>query len=77
MPFQAFGKLMPPEMQSDALRENLAQLRTSPITGIHFWFDREVTELEHAVLLDRTIQWMFQKSKILDRQGSDARQRQR
>ena len=36
-----------------------------PITGIHFWFDREVTELEHAVLLDRTIQWMFQKSKIL------------
>ena len=72
VPFQAFGKLMPPAMQSDALRENLAQLRTSPITGIHFWFDREVTELEHAVLLDRTIQWMFQKSKILDRQGSDA-----
>ena len=75
VPFQAFGKLMPPEMQSDALRENLAQLRTSPITGIHLWFDREVTELEHAVLLDRTIQWMFQKSKILDRQGSDARWR--
>jgi zeta-carotene desaturase len=48
------------------LREDWAQLRTSPITGIHFWFDREVTELEHAVLLDRTIQWMFQKSKILD-----------
>jgi len=54
---------------SDALREDLAQLRTSPITGIHLWFDREVTELEHAVLLDRTIQWMFQKSKILDRQA--------
>jgi zeta-carotene desaturase len=67
VPFQALGKLMPPEMQWDALRENLAHLRTSPITGIHFWFDREVTELEHAVLLDRTIQWMFQKSKILDR----------
>jgi zeta-carotene desaturase len=29
------------------------------------WFDREVTPLEHAVLLERTIQWMFQKSKIL------------
>ena len=33
----------------------------SPITGIHLWFDRPVTELPHAALLDRTIQWMFNK----------------
>jgi squalene-associated FAD-dependent desaturase len=33
----------------------------SPITGIHLWFDRPVTELPHATLLDRTIQWMFNK----------------
>ena len=26
------------------------------------WFDRRVTELPHATLLDRTIQWMFNKS---------------
>jgi zeta-carotene desaturase len=25
------------------------------------WFDRAVTELPHATLLDRTIQWMFNK----------------
>lgn len=35
----------------------------SPITGIHLWFDRPVTELPHATLLDRTIQWMFNKSE--------------
>jgi len=34
----------------------------SPITGIHLWFDRSVTQLPHATLLDRTIQWMFNKS---------------
>ena len=34
----------------------------SPITGIHLWFDRRVTDLPHATLLDRTIQWMFNKS---------------
>jgi zeta-carotene desaturase len=34
----------------------------SPITGIHLWFDRPVTELPHATLLDRTVQWMFNKS---------------
>jgi len=33
----------------------------SPITGIHLWFDRAVTSLPHAVLLDRTMQWMFNK----------------
>ena len=33
----------------------------SPITGIHVWFDRPVTTLPHATLLDRTIQWMFNK----------------
>jgi squalene-associated FAD-dependent desaturase len=35
----------------------------SPITGIHLWFDRPVTDLPHATLLDRTIQWMFNKSE--------------
>ncbi len=35
----------------------------SPITGIHLWFDKPVTTLPHATLLDRTIQWMFNKSE--------------
>ena len=62
----ALSKLLPdtPEMQS--LREQAGHFGSSPITGIHLWFDREVTPLEHAVLLERTIQWMFQKSKILN-----------
>jgi squalene-associated FAD-dependent desaturase len=33
----------------------------SPITGIHLWFDRPVTTLPHATLLDREIQWVFAK----------------
>jgi len=31
----------------------------SPITGIHLWFDRPVTQLPFAALLGRTIQWFF------------------
>ncbi len=41
---------------------DLAGFEHSPITGIHLWFDRPVTDLPHATLLDRTIQWMFNKS---------------
>jgi squalene-associated FAD-dependent desaturase len=36
-------------------------LEHSPITGVHLWFDRQVTTLPYATLLDRTMQWMFNK----------------
>ncbi len=39
----------------------LARFEHSPITGIHLWFDRPITALEHAMLLDRQIQWLFHK----------------
>jgi zeta-carotene desaturase len=33
----------------------------SSITGIHFWFDRPVTNLPYGTLLDRNLQWFFAK----------------
>ena len=36
----------------------------APITTIHLWFDREVADVDHAVLLDTRIQWIFTKSRI-------------
>ncbi len=40
---------------------DVSQFSHAPITGIHLWFDRSITQLPHATLLDRTIQWMFNK----------------
>ncbi len=34
---------------------------------MHLWFDREITELDHAVLLDREIHWMYNKGKLQPR----------
>lgn len=45
------------------MRLDTAAFEHSPITGIHVWFDKPVTELPHAALLDRNIQWMFNKSE--------------
>ena len=64
-PFSAVENLLPDVPEMRPLRDLAAHFRSVPITGIHLWFDREITPLEHAVLLERTIQWMFQKSKIL------------
>ena len=63
VPFDVLAKMIPAD-SPNGLPEKLQRFETSPITGIHFWFDRNVTELPHAVLLDRTIQWMFNKSTL-------------
>jgi zeta-carotene desaturase len=64
VPFQSAAAILPQDTSADDLRKKLAVFEASPITGIHLWFDREITALPHAVLLDRTIQWMFQKNKF-------------
>ena len=64
LPFDALDSLLPDSTKSTPLREKIARFENSPITGIHLWFDRQITDLDHAVLLDRTIQWMFHKSRL-------------
>src|SRR5262249_11313336 len=54
-PFQTAAALLPPNGSSQLLKRKLEHFESSPITGIHLWFDREVTPLPHAVLLRRTI----------------------
>ncbi len=56
LPFEKLGAVAP------GLGLDLSAFRHSPITGIHLWFDRSITDLPHAALLDRTIQWVFSKS---------------
>ena len=69
VPFQTAASLLPDDAVAEPLKQDLSKFEPSPITGIHLWFDREITPLPHAVLLDRTIQWMFQKSKLHERDG--------
>ncbi|MBV9625064.1 MAG: FAD-dependent oxidoreductase [Acidobacteria bacterium] len=72
VPFDALGKLLPDGEESSRLREQISHFESSPITGIHLWFDRRISELPHAVLLDRTIQWMFHKSELLRKSAPSA-----
>jgi zeta-carotene desaturase len=65
--------MLPDTLSAAPLAAALGQFSTSPITGIHLWFDRQISELDHAVLLDRTIQWMFHKSRLIDVRNNEAR----
>jgi len=64
LPFDAVNRLLPNVPESAPIREKVGHFENSPITGIHLWFDRQISDLDHAVLLDRTIQWMFHKSRL-------------
>jgi len=67
LPFEAMGKLvpgMPPAEGAGALAAQIERHEHGPICSVHLWFDREITDLEHAVLLDREIHWMYNKSRL-------------
>ncbi|HVU46446.1 MAG TPA: hydroxysqualene dehydroxylase HpnE, partial [Terracidiphilus sp.] len=67
LPFEAMGKLvakMPPAQGAAELSDKIARHTHWPICSAHLWFDREITELEHAVLLDREIHWLFDRGKL-------------
>jgi zeta-carotene desaturase len=40
-------------------------LRPAPIISINLWFDRPITDLDFVGLRGTTIQWLFNKGKIL------------
>ncbi len=55
VPFERLPAMIP------ELGLDLSGWEHSPIIGIHLWFDRPVTALPFAALLDRTMQWLFNK----------------
>jgi squalene-associated FAD-dependent desaturase len=71
--FDVLGRVLPDTPSAAPLAAALSQFSTSPITGIHLWFDRQISDLDHAVLLDRTIQWMFHKSRLIEGRKKETR----
>jgi zeta-carotene desaturase len=72
LPFEAMQGLLPnlpPAEGAEKLARQMEQHEHWPICSVHLWFDREITELEHAVLLDREIHWMYNQSRLQTGRG--------
>ena len=68
VPPDALARLLPAAVLAEwPAIERLAHLEWSPITGIHLWFDRPISDLEHTAILGRTVQWLFNKDAITGR----------
>lgn len=72
LPFEAMSRLLPHMPQAEGaagLAAQIARQEHWPICSVHLWFDREITTLDHAVLLDREIHWMYNKGRIQPSRG--------
>jgi uncharacterized protein with NAD-binding domain and iron-sulfur cluster len=65
VPHTVLPGLLPNEMgEAGGPLEGLRHIRTSPITGVHLWFDRGVMTEPFLTLLDHKTQWVFNKSLV-------------
>jgi zeta-carotene desaturase len=72
LPFEAMQKFLPhlpPAEGADALAAKIEKHQHWPLCSVHLWFDRDITDLEHAVLLDREIHWMYNQSRLQPARG--------
>jgi len=59
VPWRRVADLLSDEMQNAIGVAQWADMPSAPISALHLWFDRELTELPHAVLVGRLSQWVF------------------
>ena len=65
VPHTALYDILPDNLkQADPDFVHLEKINDAPITGVHFWFDRQVMSEPFLTLLDTTTQWIFNKSAL-------------
>jgi zeta-carotene desaturase len=71
VPHDVLQKMLPAEYSAtNAPLEGLSHIKTSPITGVHLWYDREVMTEPFLTLLDHTTQWVFNKTLLSEEAAS-------
>jgi squalene-associated FAD-dependent desaturase len=66
VPHDALLEMLPGDLvDREPVFSGLRQLRASPITGVHFWFDRPVMREPFLALVGLESQWIFNRSLLL------------
>jgi zeta-carotene desaturase len=65
LPHATLSELLPHAIrESDPVFRNISRIKDAPITGVHFWFDRQVMDEPFVTLLDTRTQWIFNKTML-------------
>jgi squalene-associated FAD-dependent desaturase len=65
LPHATLAELLPAAQRAhDPVLRHLEKIKDAPITGVHFWFDRQIMDEPFVTLLDTHTQWIFNKTML-------------
>ena len=68
LPYPVLLQVLPGPVARTPFFSGARELRSSPIVGIHLWYDRPIMDQDFVAFLDSPVQWVFNKSRL---QGSN------
>ncbi len=70
VPSFSLERLIPKESQTQAPFCHLTKFSSAPIISIHLWFDTEFMEQEFVGVIGKSVQWIFNRRKIIQESKS-------
>lgn len=64
LPFSVLLDSLPENVAQSPFFSRAAKLDSSPIVGVHLWYDRQIMDEEFVAFLGSPVQWVFNKSLI-------------
>lgn len=64
VPWHRLGSLLPDTWKDRSPFVDASRLEAAPITSLHIWLDRPITDLPHAVFIGRLSQWLFNRTLL-------------
>ncbi|MBI1805590.1 MAG: FAD-dependent oxidoreductase [Ignavibacteria bacterium] len=65
VPYFALAKLIPAGASDEKPFSDLPHFESSPIISMNLWFDREIMDVGYVGLISKTLQWVFNRRRIL------------
>ena len=66
LPLTNLKQLLPPSLAESSFFTYPHQLQTAPIVNVYLWYDRPIMEQDFVALVDSPLQWVFNKTSIMD-----------
>ena len=64
LPFGVLLDSLPDDVGQGPFFSRAAKLGSSPIVGVHLWYDRQIMDEEFVAFLGSPVQWVFNKNRI-------------
>lgn len=69
VPHHQVTQMLPAEHRDHPVFTAIDKIETAPISSVHLWLDRKITDLKHAVFVEKFSQWIFSRDSSKDDQN--------